>query len=133
MHQIPILPRSSETNSGGHIGATALSVWFEEGCQAFIVDILPGFDFNYFMARTEQNFLREIFHGSEVAIKNYVQKIGNSSLSIGHEVWQKGQLCSEAVSVVVYVSRETNKPAPLPGFVRETLEKHLRPNDSTAQ
>jgi len=127
MHQIPILPRSSETNSGGHIGATALSVWFEEGCQDLIMHLLPGFDFNYFMARTEQNFLREIFHGTEVSVRNYVHKIGNSSVSIGHQVWQNNQLCSEAISVIVYVSRESNKPAPLPDFVRETLEKHMDP------
>jgi len=117
-----IKPRASETNSAGHIGATVLPVWFEEGCHEFLRVTLGELDFYYFQARLEQDFQREIFHGHDVSVRTQVKCIGNSSVTLAQEVWQKGQRCAAATSVLVHVDRATNKPSPVSQALREQLQ-----------
>jgi len=113
MHAYTIKPRVSEVNGAGHISNTVFPVWLEESRVAFLHSALQGRRFEYFLARIEQDFRKEIFLGSEVLIKTFATKIGTSSLTISQEVWQNESLCAESTSVLVHINKADNRPAPI--------------------
>lgn len=124
MHECTIKPRVSEINGAGHIGNTVVPVWFEEGRVEFLRFALEGYEFPYMLARIEQNFRKEIYHGSDVLIKTGVEKIGNSSLAITQEVWQNNALCADGKSVLVHFDRKLKRPSPITETVRNLLIVH---------
>ena len=54
-----------------------------------------------------------------------VTRLGRTSLGFRTTGWQKGERCFAVNSVNVFVSREEGKQ-PLPDWLREALEPHLR-------
>jgi acyl-CoA thioester hydrolase len=125
MYESTIKPRISETNAAGHIGNTVVPIWFEEGRNEFLQFALSNCSFPYMLARIEQNFKREIFYGTDVFIRTSVGKIGNSSVSLIQEVWQKGAICADGESVIVHINREIKRPATINDTMRDLLSNHI--------
>ena len=123
MHACTIKPRVSEVNGAGHISNTVFPVWLEESRVEFLQFALKGRKFKYFLARMEQDFRKEIFLGADVLIKTFVEKIGNSSLTISQEVWQNDSLCAESKSVLVHINKDDNRPSPISADDRAMLEQ----------
>jgi len=113
MHECTIKPRVSEVNGAGHISNTVFPVWLEESRVEFLQSALKGTKFEYFLARIEQDFKREVFLGADVLIKTIVERIGNSSLTISQEVWQNDSLCAGSKSVLVHINKADNRPSPI--------------------
>jgi len=121
MHEIVIKPRISEVNASGHVSNTALPVWLEEARVEFFEESLAPTRFTYMLVNLEQNFRREIFNDTRVQVKTRVKQLGNSSVTLIQEVWQRRSLAVEAQSVVVYVDNNTGQPTLLPPKMRELL------------
>lgn len=126
MSQLPFLttikPRVCETDMMGHINNTTLAVWYEVGrsemlsvCRHELPDV-TGF---FMVVRVEMDYLGELFHGSDVAIRTGVERFGNTSLTLAHEAWQKEQLCGRGRTVLAYVDRASRRPAPVPQQLRD--------------
>ena len=73
------------------------------------------------LARIEIDFLAQSFWGSEVVLKTYISKLGNSSCTIIHEAWQKNTLVAKGLAVMVYFDYQINKPVSIPNDIREQL------------
>ena len=54
------------------------------------------------MVRTEFDFLCEMYYGEDVEIRTFIEKIGNSSFTMGHEAWQNGKLKVRGRAVIVH-------------------------------
>jgi len=121
MHEIVIKPRTSEVNASGHVSNTAIPVWLEEARIEFFEELLAPTRFIYMLVNLEQNFRREIFNDTTVQVKTRVKQVGNSSVTLTQEVWQRRSLAVEAQSVVVYVDNNTGQPIHLPPKMRELL------------
>lgn len=129
MHETVIKPRTSEINAAGHVGNTVVPIWFEEGRNEFLQSVFAPVRFRYMLARIEQNFRKEMHYGTDVFIRTAVDRIGNSSLALVQEVWQKGTLCAEGRSVLVHINGDTKRPTTITDGARESLSGHIKVAD----
>ena len=119
-----IEPRFSDTDALGHISNTAYPMWFEDSRVGLFKVFHPSLDVEKWpliLARIEIDFLAQSFWGSEVVLKTYISKLGNSSCTIIHEAWQKNTLVAKGLAVMVYFDYQSNKPVSIPNDIREQL------------
>lgn len=76
------------------------------------------------VAAAHLNYRRPIEWPAQVAIELFVERLGNSSLTIGHRILSAGDdgvLYCDGNVVLVWIDRHSGQAAPLPDVVREAL------------
>ncbi len=119
-------PRFSETDAFGHINNTVLNVWFEAARgRLFKIFYKEGESLqtmNLILARTEVDFVAQIYYGQEVEVRTQVESIGNSSFVVAHEAYQNGNLVAKGKAVQVYFDHETQRSQPLTEDIKKALQ-----------
>ncbi|WP_440945189.1 acyl-CoA thioesterase [Methanosarcina sp. T3] len=133
MFSINVSPRFGDIDGLGHVNNTVLPVWFETGRNAIFRLFSPDLDlspdvWHLILVRTEFDFLSQMYFRSDVEIRTFVAKIGNSSFTVGHEAWQEGELKVRGQAVLVYYDFKLQKAIPLPDSIREILKRHMFPS-----
>lgn len=126
-----ITPRVADTDALRHINNTVLPCWFEEARTPLFRIFNPTMDFdnwNLIMARMEVDYLKQIFFHSQVEIKTWISRIGNSSLDIMQELYQNGNVCARSKVICVHFDFKTQKSISIDGDLRKELEAHLMGN-----
>ena len=78
------------------------------------------------VASATLNFKRPIAYPAQVAVELFTDKLGTSSVVIGHRiVAADGTVHCDGHVVAVWVDRQTGKPTPLPPGVRRASERLL--------
>lgn len=132
MFKTTVAPRFGDIDGLGHVNNTVLPVWFEIGRNSVFrlfshdLDLSPE-KWHLILVRTEFDFLSQMYFRSDVEIRTFIEKIGNSSFTVGHEAWQEGELKVRGQAVLVYYDFKLQKALPLPGPVREMLKEHMLP------
>lgn len=124
--------RFGDIDGLGHVNNTVLPIWFEIGRNPIFRLFSPDLDlspdvWHLILVRTEFDFLRQMYFRSEVEIRTFIAKIGNSSFTVGHEAWQEGELKVKGQAVLVYYDFKLQKAIPLPDSIREVLKAHMLP------
>lgn len=132
MFSTTVSPRFGDIDGLGHVNNTVLPIWFEIGRNPIFRLFSPDLDlspdvWHLILVRTEFDFLRQMYFRSEVEIRTFIAKIGNSSFTIGHEAWQEGELKVKGQAVLVYYDFKLQKAIPLPDSIREVLKAHMLP------
>lgn len=133
MFSINVSPRFGDIDGLGHVNNTVLPVWFETGRNSIFrlfsqdLDLSPDV-WHLILVRTEFDFLNQMYFRSDVEIRTFVTKIGNSSFTVGHEAWQEGELKVKGQAVLVYYDFKLQKSMPLPDTIREILKTHMYPS-----
>ncbi len=130
MLDIIVTPRFGDTDGLRHINNIALAEWFELARNPLYRLFTPDLDLRYekwklIMVRTEFDFLGQMYYGSDVHIKTYISKIGNSSFVTAHEAWQNGHLRAQGRAVIVHFDFVEQKSKSIPDSIRESLMEHL--------
>jgi len=128
MYTLTVQPRFSETDALGHLNNTTLPVWFEQARTPIFKLFVPTLainDWNLILAKTEIEFVREIFYGHDVKIKTYIEHLGNSSFVVYQEVWQQQQLAAKGRATMVHFDHDTKKSMSIPDAIRKVLSEHL--------
>ncbi len=125
-----ITPRFGDSDGLKHINNIALAEWFELARNSFYKLFTPDLDLSHekwklIMVRTEFDFLGQMFYGTDVHIKSYITKIGNSSFTTAHEAWQNGHLRAKGKAVLVHYDFIHQKTKSIPPEIRKLLEEHL--------
>lgn len=133
MFSINVSPRFGDIDGLGHVNNTVLPVWFETGRNSIFRLFSPDLDlspdvWHLILVRIEFDFLSQMYFRSDVEIRTFVTKIGNSSFTVGHEAWQEGELKVKGQAVLVYYDFKLQKSIPLPDSIRETLKTHMLPS-----
>jgi acyl-CoA thioester hydrolase len=128
-----VSPRFGDIDGLGHVNNTVLPIWFEIGRTSIFKLFSPELDlspavWHLILVRTEFDFLRQMYFRSDVEIRTFIAKIGNSSFTVGHEAWQEGELKVKGQAVLVYYDFKLQKAMPLPDSVREMLKVHMLPS-----
>ncbi len=121
-------PRFSETDALGHVNNTVLPVWFEESRTPIFKLFCPGMavdDWHLIIAKIDVDFLAEIYYGKAVEVRTYMKKVGNSSMVVGHEAWQEGQMVAKGNAILVHFDHKGKSSKPIPDDIRNILEQHL--------
>lgn len=125
-------PRFVETDALGHVNNTVLPVWFEDARTPIFELFCPGLDTNNWhliIAKIDVEFLAEIYYGKPVEIRTYMNKIGNSSMVIGHEAWQEDKLTARGSAVMVHFDHDSKSSKAIPDETRAILEQHMKPTE----
>ena len=124
-----IIPRFGETDALGHITNTTFPCWFEQARNPIFKIFNPDLDFdklNLILVHMEFDFLAETFLKSEVEIRTYIDKIGNTSFTLLHEAWQNDIKKATGKVVIVYLNSETKKPFSIPDKYKAKLKEHFK-------
>jgi len=82
------------------------------------------FDWPYVVARNEVNYRMAIRSAGVVDVTVFVESIGRSSLTIGHEVSCAGLLAADGRTVLVRIDPTTNQPIPWSDSLRQKLQDY---------
>lgn len=92
--------------------------WFEAIGEPWVTD-----DSAPVVASATLNFKRPIEYPASVFVELFTEKLGNSSVVIGHRIVDAdGGLHCDGSVVAVWVDRGSGKPTPLPAGVRRASE-----------
>jgi acyl-CoA thioester hydrolase len=138
MFKTAVTPRFGDIDGLRHVNNTVLAIWFEEARNPVFRMFTPDLDLSYenwklIMVRTEFDFVGEMYYGEDIEIRTFVEKIGNSSFTLGHEAWQRGKLNVRGKAVVVHFNFLEKKSMPIPESIRSQLEEHLLPHGTQSQ
>lgn len=130
MFETIIHPRVSETDAVGHINNTVVPVWFEAARRDFFPLCGPVDDFSQWrmiVVNLNVDYLHELRYPDPVVVQTWVERLGNSSLTLYEEMRQGGVLCCRGRATYVNVHPETKQAERLSENVRTALSKHLAP------
>ena len=128
MYQTIIEPRVSETDGVGHINNTTVPIWLEGGRNKLFSLFNPDLSFKEWkmiILKTTVEYKQQIYFGTNVEIKCWIKRIGNSSLELYEEIWQHDRLTVQANTIYVNYNVHENKSEIIPNEIRKELEKHL--------
>ncbi|MDX9698199.1 MAG: thioesterase family protein [Rhodocyclaceae bacterium] len=114
-----IKPRWCETDANGHITNTVPPVWFEEG-RATLYQA-SGVPATFLVVRLTLEYLVELRFGHPVTIRTGIGRIGNKSVTLVQEAWQKNRLCSRAEVVQCCWDKQTRASRAIPEDLRDRL------------
>lgn len=86
----------------------------------------PAFDWPYVVARNEVNYRAPIEKDEEIDVTVFVESIGRTSITIGHEVIRAdGALSADGRTILVRIDPATKQPIPWTDSLRQKLQQHL--------
>lgn len=130
MFKTTVTPSFGDIDGMKHVNNNRILEWFELGGLDIYRYFTPDLDLDYenwklIMVRKEADFVGQLRFGEDVEIRTYLLKIGNSSFTVGNEVWQNNELKAKGKTVIVHFDYVTQKSVPIPDDVRKKLEEHL--------
>ena len=130
MFKTTVTPSFGDIDGMKHVNNNRILEWFELGGLDIYRYFTPDLDLDYenwklIMVRKEADFVGQLRFGEDVEIRTYLLKIGNSSFTVGNEVWQNNELKAKGKTVIVHFDYVTQKSVPIPDNVRNKLEEHL--------
>ena len=93
--------------------------WFDSIGEDWVTD-----EFAPLLAAVQLNYRQPVPYPSEVVVELYVDRVGTSSITIGHAIASadgKTLYCDGHV-VAVWIDRASGRPCPLPEGIRKAVE-----------
>lgn len=122
--RIPISVRWRDMDSMGHVNNAKYISYLEEARVRWLLTI-PGVSMTDriapVVAANNINYKRPLTWPNDIVVELYVDRLGSSSVTIGHRIvdQQEGDvLYSDGNVVVVWMDTQTGRSAPLPEAIR---------------
>ena len=124
--RIPMPVRWSDLDAFNHVNNAryltfleqARIEWFETIGERWVTD-----EYAPVLVSSLLNYKRPIEYPASVFVELFTEKLGNSSVVIGHRILgDDGVLYCDGQVAAVWVDRHTGKPRPLPAGVRRASE-----------
>ncbi|WP_340818366.1 thioesterase family protein [Methanolobus sp. WCC4] len=131
MFRTTVIPRFGDFDGLKHANNISIAIWFEQARTPIFRIFTPDLDLSYenwklIMARTEYEYVGEMFLGPDVEIITYISRIGNSSFVVTQEAWQDDRKGAIGRSTIVHYDFINKTSVPLPDEIRKELEKHFK-------
>ena len=126
LFRIPIALRWSDLDALNHVNNAryltfleqARIEWFDTVDEPWMTD-----EMGPVVATATLNFRRPIEYPASIAVELLTERLGNTSVTIGHRiVAADGTLHCDGHVVAVWINRRSGKPVPLPAAVRRASE-----------
>lgn len=121
-------PRFSDTDALGHINNTNVPIWFEGARDPIFKLFIPELDskkWNLILAKIDVTFHSQMHYGSEMEVKTYIGRIGNSSFNVYQELWQHNAKCASGTSVMVHFCFDKQKTKKIPQSIINAMQPHM--------
>ena len=92
--------------------------WFESWNEEWVNDTIAPL-----LAAVQLNFRQPIPYPADAAVELFAERVGNTSLTIGHRIVSADgtTLYADGHVVMVWIDRANGRPIALPGIVRAVL------------
>lgn len=131
MYVEEIKVRFYETDALGHVNNTVIPAWFETG-RIPVFDLFAEqgdpYEISLIVANLNVDFVRSIYFGHPVTLKTFIARIGNSSFTIGSEVWQHDKLCAKGTTTMVNFDHKRAASVVISDSIREKLVARAHPD-----
>ena len=124
--KVPISVRWRDMDSMGHVNNAKYISYLEEARVRWMLTV-PGVSMTDriapVVAANNINYKRPLTWPHDIIVELYVDRLGSSSVTIGHRIVDKDDdslLYSDGNVVVVWMDTQTGKSAPLPEAIRNT-------------
>lgn len=129
MYLARIALRWSDMDALGHVNNTEFLRYLEQARIEFLADAAAAGvprEAGLLVARHEVDYVLPLpYRPQPVEIPTWIDRIGTTSFTFGHEVVADGVTYARAKSVIVCID-QTGRPTPVPAAFREHLEGHRR-------
>lgn len=122
--RIPISVRWRDMDSMGHVNNAKYISYLEEARVRWLITV-PGVSLQDrivpVVAATNVNYRAPITWPSDIVVEQFVERLGTSSITIGHRILDQDNqdmVYSDGNVVVVWMDTQTGKSAPLPDAIR---------------
>jgi len=127
--RVPLSVRWRDLDAFNHVNNSKFLSYLEEARLRWMVT-LPGewIDDNVapVVAASHVNYRRPIAWPAELVVELFVERLGNTSLTIGHRILDREDdtiLYADGNIVMVWIDKQRGQPASLPGAVRNACMK----------
>ena len=130
LFRTPIALRWSDLDALNHVNNAryltfleqARIEWFDTVDEPWMTD-----EIGPVVATATLNFRRPIEYPASIAVELFTERLGNTSVTIGHRILaDDGTLHADGHVVAVWVARASGRPIPLPDAVRKASELLLQ-------
>lgn len=121
--RVPMHVRWRDLDAFSHVNNSSFLTYIEEARLTWFQS-LPGpwlsEEAAPVLAATHVNYRRPIEWPAELDVELFVERLGNTSLTVGHRIVTRGDgtLYSDGHSVLVWIDRRDGKPSAIPAAVR---------------
>jgi len=110
--------RIQDTDLNGHVNNASIAALCEAG-RGEIISAVAGVPrerpLGSALRRVTIEYLAEVHYPGVVRIGSAIAKVGNTSITIAQALYEDDRCFATAESVIVFIDRDTRRPAPLPG------------------
>ncbi|PZP58248.1 MULTISPECIES: acyl-CoA thioesterase [Pseudoxanthomonas] len=124
--RVPISVRWRDMDAYGHVNNAKYISYLEEARVRWLHGVTGGqtmgSGISPVVANTDVNYRRPIVWPNDIVVELFVERLGNSSVTIGHRIVADNDdtvLYSDGHVVVVWIDTATGKSAPIPDAVRQ--------------
>lgn len=129
---LPITTRWMDNDVYGHVNNVTYYSYFDTVANTYLIEH-GGLDIQHseaigFVVNSQCNYLSAIAYPDALEGALTVNKLGNSSVEYGIGIFKAGEESASAHGTFthVFVTRETQRPTPIPADIRAALEKLTR-------
>ncbi|MCJ0825120.1 acyl-CoA thioesterase [Luteimonas sp. 50] len=124
LFRLPIAPRWRDLDAFDHVNNSNFLTYLEEARIQWFVSLGKPWMSDTMaplLAAVQINYRLPIAYPAQVVVELFAQRIGNSSVTIGHRIVSVdgAALHADGHVVMVWVDRASGKPVALPAAVRE--------------
>ena len=124
VHWTEVTLRPTDRDEVGHVNNVIFATLVAAGRVDFIAARLephaaPGTDF--WLARIEIDYQRQLHYPGSIRIGTGVERLGRSSITLGHELRTGDDVAARGLSVLVHVEPRSGKSRELPDALRRAF------------
>ncbi len=119
--------RWGEMDAFGHLNNVMYYRYFEEARARWLATIGVGLtleDDGPVLVASGATYLKPVTYPATLVVRCYPEALGRTSFTVRHEVRVEGseQVVTEGFGKIVWISRETGRPTPVPAVIRGLFE-----------
>ena len=128
LFRVPIAVRWRDLDAFNHVNNSSFLTfleearirWFESWGRQWVTDTVAPL-----MAAVQLNYRQPIPYPADVAVELLAERVGTTSLTIGHRIASEDgrTLYADGHVVVVWIDRGSGRPVPLPGMVLDAIAR----------
>jgi acyl-CoA thioester hydrolase len=124
LFRFPVTPRWRDLDAFNHVNNSNFLTYLEEARIRMFASLgKPWFDDTTapLLAAVQLNYRAPIPYPSELVVELYTDRVGTTSITVGHRIVDAatGTLYADGHVVMVWIDRTTGKPVALPESIRE--------------
>ena len=124
LFRFPVSPRWRDLDAFNHVNNSNFLTYLEEARIRMFASLgKPWFDDSTapLLAAVQLNYRAPIPYPSEIVVELYADRVGTTSVTVGHRIVDAGDgtLYADGHVVMVWIDRGSGKPTALPETIRE--------------